>query len=84
MKDSTASISKPGVNGADFGIEGVGGLANPFELDLIVKDDFVDACIDNRRTIISRHPDRPQGERLFFFVDSGEVLFEDVRIKPLV
>jgi hypothetical protein len=68
----------------EFGIEGVGGLDQAFELDLIVKDDFVDACIDSRRTLISRRPDRPQGDRLFFFADGGEVVFENITVRPLV
>ena len=71
------------VYGANFGIGSVDGLDRPFQLDLIVKNDFVDACIDNRRTIVSRRPDRPQGDRLFFFAEGGEVSFEDVTVAPL-
>jgi hypothetical protein len=41
------------------------------------------ACIDNRRTIVSRRPDRPQGDRLFFFAHGGDVSFEDVTVAPL-
>lgn len=70
-------------NGRDFGIENVSGLDSAFRLDLIVKRDFVDACIDNRRTIISRRSDRPQGDRLFFFANGGEVSFEDITVGPL-
>jgi hypothetical protein len=69
--------------GVDFGIEGVSGLDRAFQLDVIVKNDFVDACIDNRRTVISRRPDRPQGDGLFFFASGGEVSFEDVTVRPL-
>jgi hypothetical protein len=74
---------KPGNSDGGFGIEGVSGLDQAFALDIIVKNDFVDACIDNRRTVISRRPDRPQGDRLFFFVDGGEVFFEDVQVRAL-
>jgi hypothetical protein len=70
--------------GRVFGIDGVSGLDRAFQLDIIVKNDFVDACIDSRRTIISRRPDRPQGDRLFFFADRGEVIFEDVKVGMLV
>jgi len=69
--------------GANFGIGSVDGLDRPFHLDLIVKSDFVDACIDNRRTIVSRRPDRPQSDRLFFFAEGGEVSFENVTVAPL-
>lgn len=57
------------------------GLDRPFQLDLIVKDDFVDACIDNRRAVFRRQYAR--GDRLFFFVNRGEVVFEDISVRPL-
>jgi beta-fructofuranosidase len=79
-----APDSKANGYGADFGIESISGLDRAFQLDVIVKSDFVDSCIDNRRTIISRRPDRPQGDRLFFFANGGEVSFEDVTVSPLV
>jgi hypothetical protein len=83
---STASggMAPGSQRGAVFGIEGVSGLDRPFQLDIIAKDDFVDACIDSRRTIINRRLDRPQGDRLFFFANGGEVVFEDVTVRPLV
>ena len=69
--------------GTNFGIKGVIGLDRAFHLDIIIRNDFVDACIDSRRTIISRRPDRPQGDRLFFFANGGEVRFGDVTVRPL-
>jgi beta-fructofuranosidase len=59
-------------------INGVAGLDNDFTLDIIVKNDFVDTCIDNRRTIITRFSDTLKGDRLFLFVSNGEVTFEDI------
>jgi len=56
----------------------------PFTQDVIVKDDLVDACIDNRRTIITRNRTKLRGERLFFFVDHGEVVFDAIRVRPLL
>ncbi len=64
-------------------IREVTGLDQPFALDMIVKHDFVDTCIDGRRTFISRRADRPRGDRLFFFADNGEVLFSNVVVRPL-
>jgi beta-fructofuranosidase len=60
------------------------GTDQSFTLDLIVKDDLVDACIDNRRTIITRNHAKLTGDRLFFFANHGEVSFEDVRVQPLL
>lgn len=65
-------------------IGGVTGIAQPFTLDLIIKDDLVDACIDNRRTIITRNRAKFSGDRLFFFVNHGEVAFAEIQIRPLL
>lgn len=61
----------------------VAGLERPFTIDLIVKDRILDVCIDNRRTFIARRNDLG-GERLFFFVKGGEVVFEHIEIRPLL
>jgi hypothetical protein len=66
---------------ADACIGNLTGLDRPFTLDLIVKDDLVDACIDGRRTILKRQP--AQGDRLFLFANQGDVVFEDVSVRPL-
>jgi beta-fructofuranosidase len=65
-------------------IGGVTDLDKPFTLDVIIKDDLVDACIDNRRTIITRNRTKLSGDRLFFFVDHGEVTFEEIQVRPLL
>jgi hypothetical protein len=65
-------------------IGGVTDIDRPFALDVIVKDDIVDACIDSRRTIITRNRRRISGDRLFFFVDHGEVTFEEAQVRPLL
>jgi len=50
----------------------------------IVKNDFVDVCIDNRRTIINRFSDTLEGDRLFLFARNGDVTFGDIQIRPLI
>jgi len=65
-------------------ISGVTGLDRPFTLDVIVKDDILDACVDNRRTIVARNQSRLDGDRLFFFANRGEVVFEDIQVMPLM
>jgi len=79
-KDSTDRIAL----GRDFAIESVEKLERPFTLEIIVKDDVVDTCIDQRRTMITRRVPEPDGDRLFFFVQDGEVTFQDVAVRPLV
>ena len=65
-------------------IGGVAGIDQPFTLDLVVKDDLVDACIDNRRTIITRNRTKFSGDRLFFFVNHGQVVFEEIQVRALL
>jgi hypothetical protein len=67
---------------SDAAILDVEGLDRSFTLDIFLKDDVVDACIDNRRTIVSRCWN-PGGDRLFFFAQNGDVTFDSVEIRPL-
>ena len=68
---------------SDYAIDHVEGLDCPFVLDIVMKDDIVDVCIDNRRTIIKRCPNL-QGNRLFFFAQNSEVTFDSIEIRPLL
>ena len=63
-------------------IGAVSGLNQPFILDMIVKDDLVDVSIDNRHTLIARNQAKINGDRMFLFVNYGEVIFEDVTVRP--
>ena len=67
---------------SDYAIDNVENLDEPFNLDIIVKNDIIDACIDNRRTIIKRHPGM-NGDRLFFFAQNGNVIFSSIEICSL-
>ncbi len=69
--------------GRDFAIQNVEDLDRPFALDVIVKDNLIDVCIDQRRTMISRRDPEPTGDRLFFFARDGAVTFESVEVRPL-
>ncbi|MDD4269141.1 MAG: hypothetical protein PHN77_13025 [Thermoguttaceae bacterium] len=78
-KDSTGRVAL----GRDYAIEDVDGLDRPFQLEIIVKDDIIDTCIDQRRTMITRRDPEPDGDRLFFFARDGEVRFEEISVRPL-
>ena len=58
------------------------GLDRPFYLDVVVKDDIVDVCVDERRTLANRVPTL-SGDRLFFFCQDSRVRFEDIDLRPL-
>ena len=67
----------------DYAIVDVDGLDSPFTLDIIVKGDIFDVCIDNRRTIVKRCASL-YGNRLFFFVKNGGVTFDSIEVCSLL
>jgi hypothetical protein len=70
--------------GPPTSLTNVVGLDRPFDLDVIVKDDFVDVCIANQHTLFHLRPDDyAQGHRLFFFVRQGAVQFDSITVRPL-
>ncbi len=64
-------------------IDDVAPIAGPFSLDIIIKDDIIDICIDNRRTMAVRYWN-PGGDKIFFFADNARVAFNAIEIRPLV
>ena len=46
-------------------------------------DRIVDACVDGRRTIITRRHRELTGDSLFLFVKGGEVTFDAIEARPL-
>ncbi len=52
-------------------------------LTIVMKDDIIDACIDQRRCIVNRLPDQ-NGSYLWFYAQGGNVNFTNVRISALV
>lgn len=59
----------------------VTGLDRPFDLELLVKGDVVDVCVDHRRTLIARLA--ATGTGLFAFAQNATVEFANIEIKPL-
>jgi hypothetical protein len=63
-------------------IAGVRGLDAAVALDIVLKDDIIDVCVNERRCLVSRFPGL-RGERLFLFCENGDVVFESVEVRPL-
>lgn len=63
-------------------IEGVAGLDRPITLDVIVRGDVIDVCIDSRRCLVNRLP-RSRGRNLFFYAKNGTARFRDIRLREL-
>ena len=60
----------------------VSGLDGAFGLEVILKEDIADVCIDRRRTLVDRWPERRGGAIWFYALDAG-VGFADMRIEEL-
>lgn len=78
-KDSTGRVAA----GRDYAIQDVDGLDRPFGLEIIVKGDIIDTCIDQRRTMITRRDPEPDGDGLVLFAEGGPVTFAEISIRPL-
>jgi hypothetical protein len=59
------------------------GLDRPFDLEVIVKEDLVDVCVDHRHTLIGRLAPA-DGNQVFLFGQNADVAMEKVEIRPLV
>ena len=66
----------------DQRIFGVDGLDQPFDLEIVLSDDIIDVCIDNRRMLINRCPER-LGDRVLLYGQDSDVTFEVVEIAAL-
>ncbi len=64
-------------------IYGVTGLDLPFDLEIVLIGDLIDVCIDGRRTVIDRCPER-SGERVFLYALEGEVTFDVAEVVALM
>jgi hypothetical protein len=63
-------------------IRAVKGLNHPIHVDIIVKEDIIDVCVDGRRCIVNRVPGY-KGGFLWFYAKHGKVTFRAIRISPL-
>ena len=63
-------------------IEAVSGLDKPFTVDIIVKGDIFDVCINNQRCIVNRLPER-KGNSVWFFIKQGKAEFKNIKIYPI-
>ncbi|WP_270090728.1 family 43 glycosylhydrolase [Sphingobacterium sp. SYP-B4668] len=63
-------------------IQAVKGMKEPFDLEVIVYEDFFDVSIDNKRCLLNRLPEH-RGDKLFFYVKNGNAIFRDVKVEAL-
>lgn len=60
----------------------VDGLDRPFTLEVVLLDDIIDVCIDDRRTLVDRCPER-RGAKVVVYAEDSAVTFEMVEITAL-
>ncbi|MCE9553178.1 MAG: family 43 glycosylhydrolase [Planctomycetes bacterium] len=76
------ALAGPRTNNEWQSIEDVEGMDRPFTLEVILKEDMIDICVDNCRTMMCR-VNELKGDRLFFFAQDSDVKFEQIDIQPL-
>ncbi len=67
---------------ANTGIVAVDGLNNNIKVDIIMKNDIIDVCIDNRRCIVNRLPEQ-KGSFLWLYAKHGNVKFKSIKVSPI-
>ena len=77
------SANKQIVSLANTRIEAVSGLDKPFKVDIIMKDDMIDVCINNQRCIVNRLPEK-KGDAIWFYTKHGKAIFKDIKIYPII
>ena len=60
----------------------VDGLDRPFTLEVVLWNDIIDVCIDGRRTLVDRCPER-RGSRLLVYAEDSDVAFEFMEMMAL-
>jgi hypothetical protein len=89
LRKSTAGFYdlsfKPAQNQVDLAgasVLGVPGLDKPIQLDIVMKGDIVDICVDGRRCVTNRCPEQ-RGDELLVYVHNGSLEVKGLEIKPL-
>ncbi|MDQ2718375.1 MAG: family 43 glycosylhydrolase [Bacteroidota bacterium] len=74
--DRTVSLGNTSISAVD-------GLNKTIKVDIILKDDIIDVCIDNRKCIVNRTPEM-KGNFLWLFAKHGQVKFQSVKVAKLL
>jgi beta-fructofuranosidase len=64
-------------------IKAVSGLNKTIRVDIILNDDIIDVCIDNRRCIVNRTPEQT-GSVIWLYAKHGPVTFKSIKINPVI
>jgi sucrose-6-phosphate hydrolase SacC (GH32 family) len=67
----------------DASINTVSGLDKGIKVDIILKNDIIDVCIDNKRCIVNRLPEK-KGDCIWLYARQGKVKFKNIKVFPLL
>lgn len=67
----------------DAAIGPVAGLGGAFTLEIVLKDDLVDVCLNEQHCLINRLPEQ-QGSGMTLFCHTGRVTVEELTVEELV
>lgn len=57
-------------------------LRGSIHVELILKDEFVDMCINGKRCIVNRLPEQ-KGDKLFLFIKNGSAVFKNIYLESI-
>ena len=67
----------------NMSIDSVEGLNDKFSIDIIMTEDIIDVCVNNRRCIVNRCPEQ-KGDQLWFLSKHGKCNFNNIKIFELI
>ncbi|MCD8042828.1 MAG: family 43 glycosylhydrolase [Tannerellaceae bacterium] len=76
------NASRGRVLSEDTAIEGVHCLSQPFTVDILLKGQFMDVCVNNKRCILNRFPEH-SGKNALFYVKNGKAAFRNITVEEI-
>ena len=77
------SANESQVSLGNTSIKGVSDLNRPIQVDIIMKNDIVDVCVDNRRCIVNRVIEH-KGSHLWLFAKHGKIEFKNIKVSSVL
>lgn len=80
--DLRLSANEHKVSLANTSISGVSGLDKPIQIDIVMKDDIIDVCIDGRRCLVNRLIEQT-GNNTWLYIKHGRADFASIKISEI-
>lgn len=76
------SANESQVSLGNTSIKGVSSLDHQVQIDIVMKDDIIDVCVDNRRCIVNRVIEH-KGSHLWLYAKHGSIEFKSIKIAEI-